>query len=124
MIGERAGKYSLEDELVNFQKRFTGKLGLMLTEEMDKWIRKMRDVIEEDPSLRDTIYTNIQLYSHSKVFERQIFDWKLKFQEMLQGLLKVKGVIQVIDSKEDLNGVIDKIKKKDDELQFISILKE
>lgn len=124
MIGERAGKYSLEDELVNFQSRFTEKLGLMLTEEMDKWIRTMRNIIEKDPSLRDTIYTNIQLYSHSKVFDRNLFDWKLKFQQMLNGLLKVKGVIGTISKKADMSEIIDRIKLKDDELQYISILKK
>lgn len=124
MIGEKAGKYSLENELVSFQKNFTTKLGLILTEEMDKWIRRMRNVIEEDPSLRDTIYTNLQLYNHSRLLDKTLFNWKLKFQQMLSGLLEVRGVIATIDSKDELETIINKIKKKDDELHFISILKK
>lgn len=124
MIGEKAGKYSLESELVTFQQKFTGKLGLLLTEEMDKWIRRMRNMIEEDPLLRDTIYTNLQLYNHSQVFDKTLFKWKLKFQEMLNGLLEVKGIVASIENKVDLAAIVNKIKMEDDELHFISILKK
>jgi hypothetical protein len=124
MIGEKAGRYSLEDELMSFQNRFSSKLGLMLTEEMDRWIRRTRDMIAKDQSLRDTIYTNIQLFNQSRIFDRLLFDWKSKFNHMLNELLIVKGVIKSIECKQDLNDLVHEIDTRKREILFLSVLKK
>ena len=124
MIGELAGKYSLETELLTFQKDFSEKLGKMIVTEMDHWIRKIRNMIMHNPKLRDIIYTNIQLYKHSKIFHRMLEEWKVKYRDTLNELLIVKGTIGTAGVKEDLSSMVNQIKENDKEISFVTFLKK
>ena len=124
MIGERAGKFSLENELLSFQEDFSENLGKMIATEMDHWIRKIKNMITHNPSLRDVVYTNIQLYKHSKVFHRMLEEWKVKYRDTLNELLIVKGTIGTAGSDEDLSELINEIKQDEKEISFVTFLKK
>ncbi len=124
MIGEKAGNYSLETELENFQTTFNSKLADLLVGSLNSWIVHIREATKVNPELRDIILINLQLLTNSKALEQKLMTWKDRFNEMLMDLLNVKGIIRSVESGAEIEELCKEIKGHVTPMSYLSVLKK
>ena len=130
MIGSVPTQPGIESELTKFQNKLSQSLGTALTEEMNSWLIKTTKLIQNDPKLRNVLFTNLQFYNNSKKYDNLVDDWIHLFRLSLNDLLRVKGIVRYVDDEKDIQDLQNYLETgqgdeqiKEMDVTFISLLR-